>query len=156
MSAACPYILFCVQLTSAPVRNAQYVLILIHGNCKICVHLYINKQTCVELTETTLSTATTSQWLYTNIRCCTFVRSGVGGLGLASVVGGGGTMMQSPEVLRLPGTLCACCACARNRKRKAFVHVATGFGIRINWPDRSTHRACAKNWKRKSIVHVFT
>ena len=85
---------------------------------------YINKQTCVELTETTLSTATISLWLCTN-RPCSVVRSRVGGLGLAAVVGGGG-LKQSPGVLRLPRRLCAC---AKKRKRKSIVHVVTGLGL---------------------------
>ena len=43
-----------------------------------------------------------------------------------------------------------------NRKRKFIVHVVTGFGVRVSWPDRSTHCACTRKQKRKSIVHVVT
>ena len=94
------------------------------------ITFYIDKQTCVELTETTLSTATTSLWLYTNRRCCTVVRSRVGGLGLATVVRGDDTVAGGCSSY-LEGCVHAVHS-QENWKRKSIVPVVTGFGVRVS------------------------
>ena len=66
------------------------------------IPIYINNVTCVELTETTLSTATTWPWLYTNRRCCTVARSGVGGLGGARAIGNGNECNMVIDWLKKP------------------------------------------------------
>ena len=85
---------------------------------------YINKETCVELTETKLSTATTSPWLYTNRRCCTVVRSGVVGLGLAAVVRGADTVAGGTQATQKA----VCMLCLR---KKPETEVLRAHGHRI-------------------------
>ena len=72
------------------------------GTAKYAFTFYINKQTRVELTETTLSTSTTWLWLYTNRRCCTVGRSGVGGLGGARATGNGSECNMVTDWLKKP------------------------------------------------------
>ena len=71
------------------------------------------------------------------------MRSGVDGVGLAAVVRGADTVVGGGGCSGYPEGGNGSPSC-------------TGFGVRVSWPDISTHCACARNRKRKSIVHVVT